>query len=208
MSNATDTIREYFTKRIEQHGASPKGVDWNTSDAQELRFHQVLNVVNAPGHFSITDWGCGYGGFFDYLVKRTTDVDYVGFDITPSVLEQAKKTHSSAANASWVGRAEDLKPSDYVIAAGVYNIKFETQNDDWHTYVLEQLKTMFALATRGIAVTFLTAYSDPPKQRPDLFYADPLRLFDFAKRNLSPNVALLHDYGHWDFTLIVRKAAP
>ncbi|MBC7792924.1 MAG: class I SAM-dependent methyltransferase, partial [Clostridia bacterium] len=160
------------------------------------------------GRFSIVDWGCGYGGFFDYLLKRTTNFDYTGFDITVPVLEQARKVHSSAANATWVDRVEDLKPSDYLVATGVYNIKFETQNDDWLTYVLGQLETMFALANRGIAVTFLTAYSDPPKQRVDLFYADPLRLFDFAKRNLSANVALLHDYGHWDFTLIVRKAAP
>ena len=32
-----------------------------------------------------------------------------------------------------------------------------------------------------------------------------LFFFDFCKRNFSRNVALLHDYGLYDFTIIVRK---
>jgi hypothetical protein len=53
----------------------------------------------------------------------------------------------------------------------------------------------------------LTKYSDAERMagRPDLFYGDPLFFFDFCKRNFSRNVALLHDYGLYDFTIIVRK---
>lgn len=201
-----DVIRDYFSKRIAQHGASPKGVDWNTSEAQHLRFAQLLKSVDVGGRFSITDWGCGYGGLLDYLLERTTELDYVGFDITPDVLKAARDAHATVANASWAGRFEDLKPTDFVVAAGVYNIKFDTAHASWHDHVLEQLKNMYAVTNRAMAATFLTSYSDPPKQRADLYYANPLELFDFAKRNLSTNVAVLHDYGHWDFTLIVRKA--
>jgi len=42
--------------------------------------------------------------------------------------------------------------------------------------------------------------------RPDLHYADPCVLFDRCKRRHSPRVALLHDYGLWEFTILVRKA--
>jgi hypothetical protein len=41
--------------------------------------------------------------------------------------------------------------------------------------------------------------------RDDLYYADPLFLFDYCKRNFAKNVALLHDYRIYDFTIIVRK---
>ena len=41
--------------------------------------------------------------------------------------------------------------------------------------------------------------------RPDLHYADPLALFDRCKRRYARDVALLHDYGLWEFTLLVRK---
>jgi hypothetical protein len=41
--------------------------------------------------------------------------------------------------------------------------------------------------------------------RADLFYADPCVYFDLCKRRYSRQVALLHDYGLYEFTLIVRK---
>lgn len=205
MTNALDSVRAYFTRRIAEHGNSPRGVDWNTTDAQELRFAQVMNVVDSDGKFSLVDWGCGYGALYDFLTRAGVAFDYVGFDITHAALEQAKAAHPGV---TFVGEEKDVPQCDYVVASGVYNVKLDTPTDAWHAMVEDQLAHMFAKAKRGIAATFLTSYSDAPKQRPDLFYADPLELFDFAKRKLSPNVALLHDYGHWDFTLIVRKALP
>jgi len=39
----------------------------------------------------------------------------------------------------------------------------------------------------------------------ELFYADPLYFFDLCKKNFSRNIALLHDYYEYDFTILVRK---
>ena len=61
------------------------------------------------------------------------------------------------------------------------------------------------LSRRGFSSNFLTKYSDAEKMRPDPYYADPLFLFDHCKRNFSRNVALLHDYRLYDFTLVIRK---
>jgi hypothetical protein len=38
-----------------------------------------------------------------------------------------------------------------------------------------------------------------------LYYADPCAIFDLCKRRYSRNVALLHDYGLYEFTIVVRK---
>ena len=57
---------------------------------------------------------------------------------------------------------------------------------------------------RGFAFNLLTSYSDVDRRRPDLYYADPLAYFDHCKRTFSRNVALLHDYGEWEFTILVR----
>ena len=50
----------------------------------------------------------------------------------------------------------------------------------------------------------LTGYSDADKMVPELHYADPCAMFDWCKRELSRHVALLHDYGLWEFTILVR----
>ena len=41
--------------------------------------------------------------------------------------------------------------------------------------------------------------------RPDLYYADPCFLFDYCQRRYSRWVAVLHDYGLYEFTIVVRK---
>ena len=73
--------------------------------------------------------------------------------------------------------------------------------------ILETLARMNELCTRAFAFNMITNYSDADRmaQRPDLYFGDPLFFFDFCKRHLSPNVALLHDYGIYDFTILVRK---
>jgi hypothetical protein len=63
---------------------------------------------------------------------------------------------------------------------------------------------MWNLSLKGMAFNALTSYSDPEFMKPDLYYPDPLQVFDFCKRNLSKQVALLHDYGIYDFTILVR----
>ena len=71
--------------------------------------------------------------------------------------------------------------------------------------MVDALSQMNLLSSRGFASTFLTKYSDADRMLDHLYYADPLFLFDYCKRNFSKNVALLHDYTLYDFTILVRK---
>jgi hypothetical protein len=57
----------------------------------------------------------------------------------------------------------------------------------------------------GFAFNCLTSYSDSDKLRDHLYYANPNELFDFCKRQYSRNIALLHDYDLYEFTILVRK---
>ena len=59
---------------------------------------------------------------------------------------------------------------------------------------------------RGFAFNCLTAYANLALIRNDLFYADPAAYFDLCKRRYSREVALLHEYGLYEFTITVRKA--
>jgi hypothetical protein len=77
----------------------------------------------------------------------------------------------------------------------------------WLGYVETTLDRLAALGRRGFAFNLLSRYSDPDRRRPDLYYGDPLALFDHCKRRFSPRVALLHDYPLWEFTILVRTVA-
>ena len=48
----------YYSDKLAQHGDTPQGVDWNGEYSQNLRFQQLLKIIN-PGdsNFSINDLG-------------------------------------------------------------------------------------------------------------------------------------------------------
>ena len=69
----------------------------------------------------------------------------------------------------------------------------------------DSLGVLNETSTRGFSFNCLTSYSDSEKMRDDLFYANPCTIFDYCKRNFSKQVALLHDYGLYEFTILVRK---
>jgi len=199
-----DQVKSYFDKRIQEHGASPRGSDWNSETSQNIRFDQLLNVVESQS-FSLLDYGCGYGALADYLVTKGFDVDYYGYDILESAIETARLAHVDKPRCSFTTDKSQIPTCDYTVASGIFNFRGEQSFDDWTEYVLGVLNEFNQFSRRGFSSNFLTKYSDADKMRPDLYYADPLFLFDFCKRNFSKNIALLHDYRLYDFTLIIRK---
>jgi SAM-dependent methyltransferase len=177
-------------------------VDWNSTESQELRFDQLLRVAERePGRFSLNDYGCGYGALVAHLDRRGLDVAYSGFDLSASMLEHARREHPGA---SFVGTEQELAPADYTVSSGVFNVKLDVPAEEWREYVLATLETLARLSAKGFAFNMLTSYSDADKMRDDLYYGDPRFFFDHCKRVFSRDVALLHDYGLYEFTTIVR----
>lgn len=198
--------REYFEERLKEHGATPRGVDWNSVAAQETRFAQLIKVCEPTQSFSILDYGSGYGALADYLLRVGYPVDnYVGFDMLESMAAKGREYHPDSAWIQFTANFDELMPADYVIASGIFNIRLQTTDSEWTQYVLSELHKMNGLSRRGFSFNMLTSYSDPQYMRPHLYYADPGFMFDYCKRNFSRNVALLHDYDLYDFTIIVRK---
>jgi SAM-dependent methyltransferase len=199
-----DHVKTYFDKRIQEHGASARGADWNGPESQNTRFDQLLKIVETPS-FSILDYGCGSGALADYLAEKGFHAEYHGFDILESAIEVARKTHINQPRCAFYSDIDKLPVCDYVVASGIFNFRGAQSIEDWTNYVVSVLHHFNDLSHKGFASNFLTKYSDADKMRADLYYADPLSLFDYCKRNFSKNVALLHDYRIYDFTVLVRK---
>lgn len=199
--------KQYFEERLTAHGATPRGVDWNSETAQEQRFSQLVKVIDPRQPFSLLDYGSGYGALADYILKLGYPMQqYVGFDVLESMVNKARETHRDLSQCAFTAKFESLQPVDYAIASGIFNLKLETPFDAWTEYVISELHKMDALTRKGFSFNMLTKYSDPEYMRPHLYYADPCYLFDYCKRHFSRNVALLHDYEVYDFTIIVRKS--
>lgn len=208
MTAAHDSTRAYYEDKLRIHGANPEGVDWGRQQAQEVRFAQLLKLI-PPGKptqpASINDLGCGYGALLDYAIGHGIELDYLGIDLVPDMIEAAKKRHSSTGK--FILGNSCSRVADYGVASGLFNVRQSTPEKDWKAFILSVLDDLNAHSRLGFAFNCLTSYSDKHLMRPHLFYGDPLWFFDWCKRKYAKNVALLHDYGLYDFTIIVRKDA-
>lgn len=200
-------VARYYSGKLAAHGETPQGVDWNGEAGQVLRFEQLARVL-PPGAraLSVNDLGCGYGALFGFLRDRHEAIAYAGFDVSAEMVEAARRRHGTDPRARFAQAAQPDAPADFGIASGIFNVRMGHGESEWAAYVDATLDVLDATSRLGFAFNCLTAYSDPERMRPDLHYADPCRLFDRCKRRYARNVALLHDYGLYEFTILVRKA--
>lgn len=199
-------VDDYYTGRLREHGPTARGVDWNSPASQELRFAQLLKVVPPEGG-SLLDYGCGYGALVPELERRGEARGYVGYDVSEAMVAQARGLYGDRPWCSFTSDEAALEPADVVVASGIFGVKLGVSRGDWADYVADTLAKLDRLSRRGFAFNMLTSYSDPDRMRPDLFYGDPCVYFDLCKRTFSRHVAVLHDYGLYEFTVLVRKDA-
>lgn len=197
-------VSDYYTQKLAEHGQTAKGVDWNGVESQSLRFEQLCKVIQEPD-FSMIDLGCGYGALLEYLDSHYDNFTYMGVDISEAMTESAKSRFSNRVTAEFFVSSRPPRRADYCVASGIFNVRLERTEAEWADYLLNTLDVLDESSKKGFAFNCLTSYSDEPLKRENLYYADPSWLFDICKRKYSRNVALLHDYNLYEFTLLVRK---
>lgn len=198
-------VGQYYSEKIKAHGATPKGVDWNDAASQEKRFAQLALVAGRRTAFSLNDIGCGYGALLEFLVSRGHRVQYRGWDISSEMVETARVRHAGRADATFRVGSLPSELADYSVASGIFNVRLGATDSDWLQHIHRTLDEMNQSSVCGFAFNCLSVYSDMDRRRPDLFYADPRELFDLCMTRYARDVALLHDYGLYEFTMLVQK---
>ena len=200
-------FEEFYYRRITDFGVTAQGVGWKNREAQQVRFLQLIKIIHRDDPFSINDLGCGTGDLIPFLDLNDFKFDYQGYDVMEKMVQAARRRFSDRVNVGFTRIAEtrEMKQSDYTLASGIFNIRFRATNEDWLKYILETITVMNERSLKGFSFNMLTTYSDRDYMKEELYYGDPCLFFDHCKRNFSKNVALLHDYDQYDFTILVRK---
>jgi SAM-dependent methyltransferase len=197
-------VSHYYAEKLSVHGPTHAGVDWNSEESQRLRFDQLLTVTDLETPFTINDYGCGYGALIDRLEERGARCSYTGFDVAEAMVEEARLRYGANEKRRFTTAPDALRMADYTVASGIFNVLAGAHPAAWADYIRFTVQRMAQLSRCGLAFNCLTSYSDADHMVPELHYADPCTLFDWCKRELSRNVALLHDYGLYEFTIVVR----
>lgn len=198
-------VADYYSSKLVEHGETPRGVDWNGEESQLLRFDQLGKIITTSEPFSVNDLGCGYGAFYDFLSRNFDAFSYAGFDVSEVMIKAARQRYQSKCETRFILSNEPDQVADYGIASGIFNVRLGHSDEAWRSYVETTLEALDRTSRLGFAFNCLTSYSDADKMCDYLYYADPCMLFDLCKQRFSRHIALLHDYGLYEFTILVRK---
>lgn len=194
-------VVDYYQSKLREFGPTPAGVDWNSAASQRQRFVELSRLIE-PDH-DVLDVGCGYGGLLDHLESVGWDGTYTGFDLSADMIAEATRLHPGRGR--FVATMPAQGSADVVVASGLFNVKLDIDDAEWQEHVDRTLLAMFERCRVGMAFNVLTSYSDHERMRPSLHYGSPSRYFDFVAANCSRRVSLLHDYGLFEFTILVRR---
>ena len=201
-----DEVATYYAEKLAEHGDTPRGVDWNGEESQMVRFAQLCKIIDPETPtFSLNDLGCGYGALLHYLRDNHANCTYLGVDVSQEMIKVAEQRYAAADQPRFISAGEAEEVAGYGRASGIFNVRLGRSDAEWFDYLHATLDVLDRTSCLGFAFNCLNSYSDEDKKRDYLYYADPCRLFDLCKRRYSRQVALLHDYGLYEFAILVRK---
>jgi len=125
-----DEIAEIYNKRFRKLGPTPEASMWFSKKRQFERFDVIFNQVQLLcqiNSISISDVGCGYGAFLEYLLAKKLNEKwrYYGYDVCPEVIRFCKKKYFE--RASFYTKSVPVHKTDFVIMSGTFNF-FPTQD--------------------------------------------------------------------------------
>jgi ubiquinone/menaquinone biosynthesis C-methylase UbiE len=196
----------HYLSLAKRYGDSPKATQWRGSTSQERRFDILFEVGDLTAA-KILDFGCGTGAMFSSLRRRCDYTgEYVGCDISEAMLKLARgKFPGVRFETLDIFADPPAETFDYVFASGTFN----NDHADAYQFILAAVPRLFARARKALAFNALSA--ETTRRIAELIYIDPIELYEFARREVTPLVTLRHDYRIGDeiepedFTLYLRR---
>jgi len=184
----------HYQELLSKHGNTANTLQHFDEYSQRERFRILTSVIDVMS-FSVLDVGCGLGHLASFLNNTTKKFTYLGTDIVPEFVSLSKDNFKSYPNIQFehknvfeTGQMNGENLYDYVIMCGIFNNKMD---DNW-IFLTEALQKAYNMANKAVAVNLLSTYVD--YQEKDLYYCDPLQIFDYCKKSVSKKVSLRHDY--------------
>jgi len=190
-------IIDLYEERLKRYGVNVLTVGWKNAKQQRLRFKHLTNIKGFEDK-SLLDVGCGFGDLYNYLRKQGLDVKYTGYDLSPKLIEIAKRKNSHLNFEVKDILSEEFGKFDYIVTSGTLNKKVS----DNLSYATRMIETMFKHCRKGIAFNMFTTLVDFKEDY--LYYYSPDSMLK-ACRQMSRKVMMKHNYPLHDFTFQVYR---
>ncbi|WP_210248196.1 MULTISPECIES: class I SAM-dependent methyltransferase [unclassified Mesorhizobium] len=197
----------HYEACLARHGDTCKGVDWPDAEGAATRYRVMAEAVRERDPIDLLDFGCGAGHFLDYLRQTDRKVHYRGLDLSARFVDLCRRKYPGVAfdclDVMQDGAA--VPEADYIIMNGVFTercgIAYETMFDA----MTGLLAKMFPHARKGMAFNLMSKHVD--WEREDLFHVPYDQIGRFVASQLSRHHLIRADYGLYEYTVYVYKAA-
>ncbi len=187
--------KTFYSSAIQNHGTSAKGLNWNSSKTQQVRFSAILKLLNKDlKNSTILDAGCGFGDFYFYLEKNSNlPKNYIGVDCHDDMVSIASnQTGCEVINQDIIKK--DLPEADHVVCSGALNIL-----SHYESFLF--VKNCFVCSK--ISFIFNVLYGGKESQTYNYMTKDQIELF--AKKLSVKKVTYLDGYLENDITVRFEK---
>ncbi|WIH89006.1 class I SAM-dependent methyltransferase [Brachyspira pilosicoli] len=184
-----------------------KVVDWESEEAQNLRFKALIEHFNMNGNV-LLDVGCGVGSLAEYIDKNNINLYYIGIDIMPEMVERAKsKTYKNISPQFMTMdffKKTDIKDDvDYIYTSGIFNLNLGNNEE----FLKEAIEAFLLAARKGVCFNLLDI-SCKEKYGDKYYYykKDDILLLtqDILKKlNLSYKIHIEDKYLQNDFSVFI-----
>lgn len=196
-------VTSYYSSKLAAFGPTSSGVDWNGTVSHDLRHRQFLRLLDGARGASVLDIGCGYGDFYRFLRAEGYHGRFTGYDVVPGMIAEASRLHGEV-DCRWRVGGEPSEPADFAVASGIFNVRGSVPLSTWTQYVHRTIDLLAGSSSLGFAFNILSLSSDPERRAAHLHYADAPQMLSHCLNRYGRSVALLQDYGLFEFTIIVR----
>jgi SAM-dependent methyltransferase len=192
-------VISFYNKNLLMHGDRPEAVRW-TSEGQRLHYECLLEIDSSIAGSRVLDYGCGKGDLYQFLNDKSISVHYTGFDINDKLISLARAKFPGCRFEVFDIEKDLLDEDfDYIFLCGVFNLKVE----GLHETIKSTLKKLFDHCRIALAYNGLSAHN--PRKDFELNYVFPEEITEFAVKDLSPFVKLIHDRIPYDFIIFINR---
>jgi len=193
-------VVERYAGRYREHGYDPLTLGW-TKGREFVRYAAAIEAIGEPFD-SLLDVGCGFGDLYAFLSGRGWRGRYLGIDVVPELLDEARRRHSGTAAEF---RLADITGDfagpvfDAAVAIGVFN--HVTQQPHME-FIGEALDAMRRWTRTAVAADFLSASAE--LRHPNCAYASAAEIAALAQAR-SKRFTVNHGYMPFEFNLVIWR---
>jgi SAM-dependent methyltransferase len=205
MEKISAILRDHYRNTYVKHGPNSKGMDWGDKEwAALLRQTKMLEVIKAPGEYSLLDVGCGYGALADLIAVKKLHLKYTGIDIVEEMINEGERRHPDQTFICGDIMDIEIGKYDFVVCNGILTQKLSASTLEMNQFAHKLIKKLFDASKCGVAFNIMSTYVN--YQKDNLYYRNPAELLAWCMSELTPHIKLDSAYDLWyEYTVYLYK---